>query len=92
MSTVFALDPTAAVRGATLGCPQTPFLGSIYGGGRRLRKCLNLRVKDIDFNRHRLMVVQGKAGKARETRLPESIRQELHNHLQWAWKLYLKDR
>ena len=64
----------------------------IYGGGLRLRECLNLRIKDIDFSRHRIMVVQGKGGKDRETLLPESIRRDLHGHLQWAWKLFLEDR
>ena len=64
----------------------------IYGGGLRLQECLNLRVKDIDFKRNRLIIIQGKGGKDRETLLPELIRQALHQHLQWVWKTYLEDR
>lgn len=36
--------------------------------------------------------MQGKGGKDRETLFPESIRQDLHRHLQWGLKLYLEDR
>jgi len=64
----------------------------IYGGGLRLQECLNLRVKDIDFQRNRLLILFGKGGKDRETLLPGAIREDLHRHLQWVWSLYLQDR
>jgi integrase len=64
----------------------------IYGSGLRLQGCHNLRIKDIDFKRNRLILIQGKGGKDRETPLPESIRNDLHHHLQWVWKIYLEDR
>ena len=64
----------------------------IYGGGLRLQECLNLRVKDIDFKRNRISIINGKGGKDRETLLPESTREDLHRHLQYVWSLYLKDR
>jgi len=63
----------------------------IYGGGLRLQECLDLRVKDIDFSRRRLMIVQGKGGKDRVTLLPQSVCSDLHNHLQWVWKLFVQD-
>ncbi len=64
----------------------------IYGSGLRLQECHNLRIKDIDFKRNRLLIVQGKGVKDREGLLPELIRQDLHRHLQWVWKVYLEDR
>ena len=35
----------------------------IYGTGMRLMECVRLRVKDIDFDRHEIMVREGKGGK-----------------------------
>lgn len=64
----------------------------IYGCGLRLQECHNLRIKDIDFKRRRLTIVQGKGGKDREAPLPDSIRHDLHRHLQKVWKIYLDDR
>jgi site-specific recombinase XerD len=37
----------------------------LYGSGLRLTKCLCLRVKDIDFEYHRIVVREGKGGKDR---------------------------
>lgn len=33
----------------------------LYGSGLRLMECLRLRVKDIDFDNHQLIVRDGKA-------------------------------
>jgi integrase len=52
----------------------------VYGGELRLQECRNLRIKDIDFKRRRLTILQGKGGKDRETLLPDSIRKDLHTH------------
>ena len=64
----------------------------IYGGGLRLQECLGLRIKDIDFKRNRVSIINGKGGKDRETLLPESVRADLHRHLQRVWDIYLQDR
>jgi site-specific recombinase XerD len=32
----------------------------LYGGGLRLQECLELRVKDLDFDRHEIIVRRGK--------------------------------
>ena len=37
------------------------FVMLLYGTGLRLEECLNLRVKDVDFDRHQIIVRQGKA-------------------------------
>ena len=41
--------------------------GLMYGGGLRLMECLRLRVKDVDFGRHQIMVRDGKGQKDRVT-------------------------
>ena len=35
----------------------------LYGSGVRLEECLDLRVKDLDFDRHQIIVRQGKGPK-----------------------------
>jgi integron integrase len=65
---------------------------SICGCGLRLRECLNLRIKDIDFKRKRLTIRAGKGDKDRETMLPESLSQALENHLKKLWVIYNEDR
>ena len=39
----------------------------LYGAGLRLRECLKLRVKDVDFGYRQIMVRDGKGGKDRVT-------------------------
>jgi integron integrase len=53
----------------------------LYGSGLRLMECIRLRVKDLDFGFHQLVVRDGKGGKDRITMLPESLVQPLQNHL-----------
>ncbi|MCP3873602.1 MAG: integron integrase [Desulfobacteraceae bacterium] len=64
----------------------------IYGGGLRLQECLNLRIKDVDFRRHRLIVRAGKGNKDRETLLATQIKEDLNNHIRKAWVLFNKDQ
>jgi integron integrase len=45
----------------------------LYGTGLRLKECLNLRVKDVDFERGQVMVRSGKGDKDRVTMLPERL-------------------
>lgn len=64
---------------------------TIYGCGLRLRECLNLRIRDIDFSRM-AVTVRGKGDKDRETVLPISIKNTLKNHIGSVRKIYEKDR
>ena len=64
---------------------------TIYGCGLRLRECINLRIKDIDFSRM-AVTVRGKGDKDRETVLPGSIKDTLRNHIESVRKIYDKDR
>ena len=63
----------------------------LYGGGLRLAECLNLRVKDIDFDYKQIIVRDGKGEKDRHTVLPMSIEPELKRHLNEVYKLHKKD-
>jgi len=76
-----------AMRGTNLLMART-----IYGCGLRLAECVNLRVKDIDFEREAVTVRAGKGDKDRETVLPSSLRQDLKNHLEKVRSLYEMDR
>jgi integrase len=53
----------------------------MYGSGLRLMECLRLRVKDIDFGSHFIMVRGGKGSKDRRTLLPERAKRPLRDHL-----------
>jgi integron integrase len=64
----------------------------IYGAGLRLNECLELRVKDIDFDRGCLAIRSGKGNKDRETVLPESVVPALRRHLDAQKIRYLQDR
>ncbi|MCZ8129771.1 MAG: integron integrase [Steroidobacteraceae bacterium] len=61
-----AMDGTAALQARL-----------IYGSGLRLRECLELRVKDLQWDRAAIVVRAGKGGKDRLTLLPASLRHEL---------------
>ncbi len=53
----------------------------LYGAGLRLMECLRLRVKDVDFEYHQLMVRAGKGGGDRVTILPRALEASLQRHL-----------
>lgn len=53
----------------------------LYGAGLRLQECLELRVKDVDFERREVTVRRGKGQKDRRVMLPEAVRQALVEHL-----------
>lgn len=53
----------------------------LYGGGLRLMECVRLRVKDLDFELHQIVVRDGKGEKDRVTLLPESLSADLQRHL-----------
>ena len=56
----------------------------LYGSGVRLEECLDLRVKDLDFDRHQIIVRQGKGQKDRVTMLPAAVKEMLTGHLPHA--------
>ena len=66
--------------------------GLMYGGGLRLMECHRLRVKDIDFARHQILVRDGKGQKDRITMLSDRFSDPLHKHLQGVRAVYDADR
>ena len=63
----------------------------LYGAGLRLRECLKLRVKDVDFEYRQILVRDGKGGKDRVTMLPQSVIEPLKHHLVHAKALHERD-
>jgi integron integrase len=54
----------------------------LYGAGLRLQECLELRVKDLEFDTHEIVVRRGKGQKDRRTVLPVATEPRLKDHLQ----------
>lgn len=63
----------------------------LYGSGLRLMECVRLRIKDLDFDRKRVNVIQGKGGKDRSTILSISIIDDLRAHIAKVKKLHHED-
>lgn len=64
----------------------------LYGTGMRHNEGLNLRVKDVDFDRHLIVVREGKGGKDRVVMLPRSLVQPLREQLAASHALWTADR
>jgi integron integrase len=53
----------------------------LYGAGLRLQESLELRVKDLDFERRELTIRRGKGQKDRRVMLPDALCGPLQHHL-----------
>jgi len=60
----------------------------LYGSGLRISEAVRLRVQDIDFDYHQLLVRNSKGLKDRHTILPESLVEELGRHLEKVRNLH----
>jgi len=67
------------------------FFQFLYGTGLRLLEALQLRVKDVDFDRGQVIVRGGKGDKDRVTMLPDSLRKAMVEHLERVRLLHQKD-
>ena len=56
----------------------------LYGSGLRLSECLQLRVKDIDFDLREILVRGGKGDSDRRTILPVSLKQQISRQIEKA--------
>ncbi len=64
----------------------------IYGSGLRISECLNLRVKDLDFERSQIIVRDSKGNKDRVTMLPQSLQEPLKEHIEGIKTLHEVDQ
>ena len=67
-------------------------IGSIlYGSGLRLNECLSLRVQDIDFDRHQIMIRNGKGSKDRVVMLPAPLINPIKEKIEAARRIHRRD-
>ncbi len=90
LPTVLTREETLRVIGFLPGTYQL-MAKLLYGCGLRLRECLQLRVKDIDFERHQIVVRAGKRDKDRVTMLPASVVPFLQERLRHVEQLPEQD-
>jgi integron integrase len=67
------------------------FARLLYGSGMRLNEGLRLRVKDLDFAQHIVVVRDAKGCESRVTILPESLIEDLQAHLLTVKRLHNED-
>jgi integron integrase len=72
--------------------PYHLMAGIIYASGLRLNECLNLRVRDFDFEQQTITVRSGKGDKDRVTRFPPCLHSQMRRHLSDVQRLYASDR
>ena len=63
----------------------------LYGAGLRLTECVNLRVKDINFDANQIWVRDGKGFRDRITMLPEGVKEELEERIARVRLLHAND-
>ncbi|KAF0106959.1 MAG: putative transposase [Anaerolineaceae bacterium] len=90
LPTVLSKQEALAVIGNMQGTPKL-MAQLLYGSGLRLMECLRLRVKDIDFDNHQLIVRDGKGENDRITMLPDTLVASLKDHLQSVRRVHQKD-
>ena len=71
----------------------TPWLVAqlLYGSGLRLSEALRLRIQDLDFDRHLILVRSGKGDKDRTTVLPQTLYPALQTQIQHVRYLHQRD-
>jgi integron integrase len=88
--TVLSREEVRSILGSMVGV-HSLMARLLYGGGLRSSECARLRVKDIDFALHQIVIRDGKGAKDRLTILPESIMLQLQAHLDRVRLLHRHD-
>src|SRR5262249_56565112 len=88
--TVLTKTEALRVLNAMVGVPQV-MAKLLYGSGVRGLEWVRVRVKDVDFAQHLLLVRDGKGEKDRITMLPETLVAPLQEHLGRVHQLHTKD-
>ncbi len=63
----------------------------LYGAGIRLGECLQLRVKDLDFDYNQITIRDAKGDKDRIVPFPQKLKEPLKIHLEKVKKIHEKD-
>ncbi len=63
----------------------------LYGSGLRLTECMRLRVKDIDFGNHQIVIRDGKGEDDRVTILPDSLVPALKRQIETVRRIHQTD-
>ena len=74
------------------GYPTILIVKLLYGCGLRVSEPLNLRIKDVDFQRRRLSIRGAKGGKDRMVVMPEGLLPEIHEQIRVAYATWVQDR
>ncbi len=90
LPTVLSREEARKVIGCMSGTYQL-MAKLLYGSGLRLMECVRLRVKDVDFAQHQIVVRDGKGEQDRITMLPDSLIALLQEHLQRVKQLHEQD-
>lgn len=90
LPTVLSVDEVACIIKKLEGTMQL-IIKLIYGGGLRIQECMRLRIKDIDFDQHLIIIHGGKGNKDRTTLLPHSIIPTLKGHINKVIDLHNHD-
>jgi integron integrase len=90
LPTVLTHEEAMSVINVMRGTPRV-MTKILYGSGLRLMECMRLRVRDIDFEHHQIIVRGGKGDDDRFTILPDSVATDLKHILQDVKALHQKD-
>jgi integron integrase len=63
----------------------------LYGSGLRINECLNLRIQNIDFENHRIRIVDSKSYKDRITVMAKSMEMCLKSHIEKVKSIHNSD-
>jgi integron integrase len=90
LPTVLSQDEVDLLLSVMQGVPKL-VAELLYGSGVRLMEGLELRIKDLDFDRGELIVRSGKGDKDRVTMFPQSLYVPLKAHLHDMRKQHVRD-
>lgn len=88
--TVLSRDEVRRLLGAMRGTHRL-MAELMYGSGLRVMEVVRLRVGDVDFDNHKVIVRDGKGNKDRATVFSNKLRESLTVHLAGIKKVYEKD-
>jgi integron integrase len=90
LPTVLSHQEAMAVIGKMKGTPKL-IVQLLYGSGLRVSECLRLRVKDLDFANHQVIVRDGKGENDRAAVLPDSLVPALKSQIEITRLIHQKD-